>query len=326
MAQLFARQGKESEQWDELLSAYLDDQLSTEERARLEAQLATDPALRAELDALRQTVALVHDLPPVPLPRNFILPVQPRPAPSIQPRRTWVAPLMTAATALAALLFVIVLAGDLLSFSVGGLAHAPAVEPLLEAEAPQAAVATPPASEEEETEVETLVEKTALTEPAVEAPLEAPAELAESEEADRSQGQAGEADVVATALVEATPTPATPTTTDGGLAGESATLAPAPPPSPGALGREAKAPATPTPALATMTPAEVSDWVEPTAPEEVGQAAAPTVEEGIAEAAADEAGARSPISTRRGVEVILGLVTLGLALATVWAWRTRHRR
>jgi hypothetical protein len=321
MVQLFARQGKEREQRDELLSAYLDDQLSAEERARLEAQLATDPALRAELDALRQTVALVHALPPVPLPHNFILPAQPRPAPSMHPRRAWVAPLMTAATALAALLFVVVLAGDLLPFGAGGLARAPAVETLLEAEAPQAAVATPPASEEAEAEMR--VEKTVLTEPAVEAPMEAPAELAESEEANGNQEHAGEADVVATVLVEAAPAPVTPTTADGGPAEGPATPALTPTPSPGVVEREAKAPATPAPA--TVTPAEVSDWGEPTPPREVGQAAAPTVEEGVSEAVEDEAGARWSISTRRGGEIILGLVTLGLALATVWAWRTRRR-
>ena len=46
---------------DELLSAYLDDQLDAEDRARLEAQLAGDPALRSELEMLRRTVALVRD-------------------------------------------------------------------------------------------------------------------------------------------------------------------------------------------------------------------------------------------------------------------------
>jgi len=153
MIGLFTRQAGEREQRDELLSAYLDDQLSAGERARLEAQLATDPALRAELDTLRRTVALVRDLPPVPIPRNFILPqtvaARPRPVRRARPRRAlraepqakaWAAPLLTAATAVVSLVFVVVLAGDLLLSGMGGRAFAPAAAPLMEAEAPQVAL------------------------------------------------------------------------------------------------------------------------------------------------------------------------------------------
>jgi anti-sigma factor RsiW len=50
MMRLFAGQAKKREQRDELLSAYVDGQLSAGERARLEAQLATDSALQAELE------------------------------------------------------------------------------------------------------------------------------------------------------------------------------------------------------------------------------------------------------------------------------------
>ena len=85
-----------SDQRNELLSAYLDGELNPSDRARLEAQLASDPALQAELDVLRRTVAMVHDLPFVPAPRNFLLPVAadrrraPRPQPA---RRSWAAAL-----------------------------------------------------------------------------------------------------------------------------------------------------------------------------------------------------------------------------------------
>ena len=79
------------ERRDELLSAYLDGQLSVAERERLEERLATDAALQAELEALRRTVAWVRELPPAPLPRNFILPptieARPRPTPAARPRR-----------------------------------------------------------------------------------------------------------------------------------------------------------------------------------------------------------------------------------------------
>src|SRR5512142_1925233 len=57
----------------ELLSAYLDDELSSRERARLEARLAVEPALRTELEALRRTVAVLHAAPEVTPPRSFVL-------------------------------------------------------------------------------------------------------------------------------------------------------------------------------------------------------------------------------------------------------------
>jgi len=102
---------------DEQLSAYIDGELSAAERARLEAQLATSPSLRAELAALQRTVALVQELPPVAVPRNFLLPQaaarQPRVRPATRPRLAWAAPLLTAASTVVSLLFVITLAANL---------------------------------------------------------------------------------------------------------------------------------------------------------------------------------------------------------------------
>lgn len=57
----------------ELLSAYIDEMLTDEERTALEVRLKTDASLRRELNALRQTVALVQGLPPLKAPRNFTL-------------------------------------------------------------------------------------------------------------------------------------------------------------------------------------------------------------------------------------------------------------
>jgi len=51
------------ERMDELLSAYIDGALSPRERARLEARLAQDAALRARLESLQRTVALVRGMP-----------------------------------------------------------------------------------------------------------------------------------------------------------------------------------------------------------------------------------------------------------------------
>jgi hypothetical protein len=57
----------------DLLSAYLDGQVTAAERARIEEHLPTCPACQRELNSLRQTVTLLHAMPRVPLPRAFIL-------------------------------------------------------------------------------------------------------------------------------------------------------------------------------------------------------------------------------------------------------------
>ncbi|MDX2162808.1 MAG: hypothetical protein SF162_15930 [bacterium] len=57
----------------ELLSAYVDGALSDSERQALERRLHTEAALRAELDALRQTLALIKALPLVRAPRSYAL-------------------------------------------------------------------------------------------------------------------------------------------------------------------------------------------------------------------------------------------------------------
>lgn len=62
-----------TEQDYERLSDYIDNTLPAAERQQLEARLLAEPALRAELDALRQTVALVRGLPTLKAPRDFAL-------------------------------------------------------------------------------------------------------------------------------------------------------------------------------------------------------------------------------------------------------------
>ena len=57
----------------ELLSSYLDGQLKPSDSARLEARLATDPALREVLGDLRAARGLLRQLPMRRAPRNFTL-------------------------------------------------------------------------------------------------------------------------------------------------------------------------------------------------------------------------------------------------------------
>lgn len=58
---------------DELLSAYIDDEVTEQERALVEAAIAQDEEIAWRLKSLRHTVVLLRDLPEMPLPRSFTL-------------------------------------------------------------------------------------------------------------------------------------------------------------------------------------------------------------------------------------------------------------
>lgn len=69
--------------WDvqrERLSAYLDSELATSERAGVQAHLADCEQCQRELAALRQTRDLLRALPAPALPRAFALPLSPSPS------------------------------------------------------------------------------------------------------------------------------------------------------------------------------------------------------------------------------------------------------
>ena len=106
---------------EESLSCYMDGELSAAEKARVESHLHDCQACAYNLNTLQQTVALLKELPTVPAPRSFAV----RPAavtrkPAIAPP-SWGFGLLRGATALAALLLVLLVGGDLaLHFVVGG--------------------------------------------------------------------------------------------------------------------------------------------------------------------------------------------------------------
>ena len=58
---------------DELLSAYIDQQITEAERRRVETSLAVDPALQKRLNDLKRTVRLLRNTPVVAAPRAFTL-------------------------------------------------------------------------------------------------------------------------------------------------------------------------------------------------------------------------------------------------------------
>ena len=122
----------------ELLSAYIDRQLSDGERAALERRLSQEPVLRIVLDELRATVSLLHDLEPLRPPRSFTLA-----APAAAPRRFWAFPWPAISSALVALVclltfgYVLIRSGS----SSAPAASMPAPAAMQEAAAPTAAAA-----------------------------------------------------------------------------------------------------------------------------------------------------------------------------------------
>lgn len=104
---------------DELLSAYIDGQLSAQERARVDAVLDRSAVDRDNLEMMQQTVNLLHELPRVPLPRAFTL-SEAQVGIRRQERRTWgFFALLRSATVATAMLFAVLLGGDYYLRTVG---------------------------------------------------------------------------------------------------------------------------------------------------------------------------------------------------------------
>ncbi len=114
---------------DELLSAYIDGQVTTAERQRVEQALAKDAQVRERYETLQMTVTLMQDAPPVRVPRAFVLSEaqvlaaggkvkgvkQPSFFERIFPR------MMPLATAAVALLLVVLVSVDFLPGFAGGM-------------------------------------------------------------------------------------------------------------------------------------------------------------------------------------------------------------
>lgn len=122
------------------MSEYLDGRLGPGQARALESHLEACPECREELAALRETVGWLQGAPQVAAPRSFALTpamVRPRPRPGV-PGWAW-----GLATAAAALLLAVVLAGDLMDFLPQG---APPLALTQEAPAPSPAPQEGPAA------------------------------------------------------------------------------------------------------------------------------------------------------------------------------------
>jgi hypothetical protein len=357
MLRLLVRRKSEEERRDELLSAYLDGELGERERQRLEARLAQDPALRAELRALHQTVSLMHELPQVAAPRNFILSrslvevQQPaaRPEPralrpsSEQARRAWAAPLLTAATAVVSLLFVVVLVGDLLLPGIGGLASAP--EPMgLSKEVPQIALEAAPTGDEVEIEREVAPSPTSAP-MAAEAPPEEPEMAAEEKQEAKVERESAPSPTPAPTLVAEAPREKPEMAAEEeeeaieGIGADEAALETGTPSAFTATGgggptEEAAALAAPTgdsgAALTPTIPAEAPAVAEEPAEEEL-RLLEPTPGEIEVTPPSTVVEERGLTPSGRGrlpwevLEVGLGLAAVVLTFSTIRAWRVRRR-
>ncbi len=234
----------------ELLSAYIDQQLSDAERAALEVRLEREPALRAQLDDLRATVGLLRDLAPVRPPRSFTLD-----AATVAPRRIWSFPWMQLGSALVAATLLVVF-GFVLTRELGR--NSPATAPMA-ASAPTAA----PAAEKAPAAARQAVEATAA--PAAAAPMLAPA----------NTPVAAAEPTSAPAADSAAPAPtASPAPTDdlaqynsapaAGSAPQAEAPQPTPPP-PGAAGIAAATPGAPIATSGSSSPGTTT-LEQPTAP------------------------------------------------------------
>ena len=135
----------------ERLSAYLDGELSSPERGRVERHVGACRHCRWELDTLRRMIQWTRELPTVPAPRVFTLPVA---APARRARvgqRVWSLPVLQGATALVAVLFLLAVVGE--AFLPG----------MLPASAPTGAYEREAAVLAEATQVVELVQESVMT-------------------------------------------------------------------------------------------------------------------------------------------------------------------
>ncbi len=132
---------------DELLSAYLDREISEAELRRVESALAADPHLQERLQGLQQVVSLLRSAPAVVVPRPLTLTEEQVLAVGASVRgveagrgwQGWLARLMPVATAVVAVLFVLSFAWPMTR--TGFVAEAPKVE--MESAEPEAAGEAP---------------------------------------------------------------------------------------------------------------------------------------------------------------------------------------
>jgi anti-sigma factor RsiW len=302
----------EHDRISQLLSAYLDGQVNDDQRAAIDRHLATCDDCRRELNELRWTVELLHELPAVQVPRSFAVPVtEPAPARGIW---AWLTGdrgflFLRGASALATVLLVFVVSLQLLGTTPfrGGAslpaprAAGPQVEKPVEMPKAPAVVATPGGEAADQTRTLSGApsqppgpQPTAPAQPAAAAAAAKPVQPAQPAEGTTlATGQAARESVGARPTPEAQKQVAPPTEAPGGAV--AAQAAP--------FGQ------TPTPEVTVPPPTVAAS----PGPEKLESRPAPT------------AGLPGP-SPLRAAELLLTVLAAGLVVLTLVAWRERVRR
>jgi hypothetical protein len=136
----FGKTKAEHRRITDMLSVYIDGELPSRDQARVEKHLAECADCTWELETLRQTVDLMGQLLKVPVPRAFTIHEAQLPKRVGLFQARWAYTYLKGATALAAALLILVLAGDaLLQFQRATTFFAPAMAPAEEFAAPAAA-------------------------------------------------------------------------------------------------------------------------------------------------------------------------------------------
>jgi len=332
----FLRKKSEHEWVGESLSAYIDGELAGRERARVEQHLKECQACAEDLRTLRQTVALLKELPVIPAPRSFavrprVAKFRPAPAPS-----AWGYGLLKGATAIAALLLVLLIGGDvalhvfggpLVSWAPAALAPEAALAPSYEADMEAAPVEEAPmlGQEKETAELQaTPPENAQAVVPT--APAEPPAAYEMAEETATPQPAVGGGPPAGTPTAEATPEP------PSGAGAVEGTETPTPVPAEPAPSPTAAEVIEATVQPPAATPAEEGEQraVVP-GPEETPQMLA-MVEESEGQAPAEQvppqpARGAAPLSLLRLAELaVLGLLVVLVPATALSAWWTHRAR
>lgn len=288
----FGKTKAEHRRITEMLSVYIDGELPSRDRAKVEEHLAECDDCTWELETLRQTVDLVGGLPKVPVPRAFTIHEAPRPRRVGLFQARWAYTYLKGATALAAALLILVLAGDaLFQFQRITTGFAPAKELAAPAAAPTvvAMQEAPPAPTEARILPEEALEEAEGGAYAEVAPSPLPGEE--------------------TKALASVPTPTVPAARDGRFAAPAGTTAtplvtPAPP-----MGK-AEATGTPLPSVAMEAPAEEAPEapaalaVAPTATPQPQATATPMPAEPLALAGGAPSATPQPQMTATSIPVV----------------------
>jgi len=308
----------EHEYVGERLSAYIDGELPPEEQGVVERHLASCQDCQWNLATLRQTVQWTRELPTVPVPHVFTIPVAAR---LDRARRwRWSLPVLQGATASVALLLVFVVAGD---FLLTGML--PAVVPPM-----GGAVMEQPAADVQLTAAivaEAVLETPAVEEPRAEDKAMPPPSAAPTVAAQKALPAAEK-------MVEEAQVAVTPTLENAALGAAGFE------PSPEGEKEAAEAPRAPAPQVAATEALPATSMVgpAPTLLPTVAPTIAPTVAPTVVALAPEVAEApterkeavsnwqREPPSTWLGTaEIVLAVAFVLLASATV-ALMVRRRR